>query len=171
MPHPPPAPKLRLATAEDIPAIQSIYAHHVLHGTGTFEIDPPSVSEMHSRFRDLWNDNYPYIVSEFEESVVGFGYAGPFRARSAYQYTVEDSVYVDPQRRGIGIGAQLLEGLVERASGLGFAQMVALIGGSENEASVALHAKLGFEMTGTMTQVGYKFDRWIDVVIMQRSLG
>lgn len=163
-------PTLRPATADDIPAAQAIYAHHVRHGTGTFELDPPSVAEMQSRFLELSGRDYPYLVAEIDDEIVGFGYAGPFRARRAYRYTCEDSIYLHPEKRGLGIGSLLLGKLIETSSERGFTQMVALIGDSNNRASVALHAKLGFETTGTMRDVGFKFDRWLDVVIMQRGL-
>lgn len=163
-------PILRAATADDVPAIQAIYAHHVLHGTGTFELDPPSLSAMQTRFLELTGRGYPYVVAEHEGDVVGFGYLGPFRERPAYRHTVEDSIYLHPDKRGLGIGSQLLQRLIDDATAAEFTQIVALIGDSANRASVALHAKLGFETTGTMRDVGFKFDRWLDVVIMQRSL-
>lgn len=163
-------PTLRAATADDVPAIQTIYAHHVLHGTGTFELDPPSVAAMQTRFLKLTDHGYPYLVAEHEGDVLGFGYAGPFRERRAYRHTVEDSIYLHPDKRGLGIGSQLLRRLIDEATAAEFTQMVALIGDSNNRASVALHAKLGFETTGTMRKVGFKFDRWLDVVIMQRGL-
>lgn len=164
-------PTLRPATAGDIPAIQAIYAHHVLHGTGTFEIEPPSIETMHRRFMTLIGRNYPYLVAEVEGEVIGFGYVGPFRERPAYRHTVEDSVYLHPDKRGMGVGGTLLRALIKAATECGFSQMVALIGDSDNRASVALHARAGFESTGTLRQVGHKFDRWLDVVIMQRDLG
>ncbi len=163
-------PTLRAATADDVPAIQAIYAHHVLHGTGTFELDPPSVAAMQARFLDLTGRGYPFLVAAHEDDILGFGYLGPFRERRAYRHTVEDSIYLHPEKRGRGIGSQLLQRLIDDATAAEFSQMVALIGDSENRASVALHAKLGFETTGTMRKVGFKFDRWLDVVIMQRSL-
>tara|TARA_B110000459_G_scaffold149227_1_gene162602 strand:+ start:466 stop:972 length:507 start_codon:yes stop_codon:yes gene_type:complete len=164
-------PTLRSATAEDISAVQAIYAHHVLHGTGTFEIDPPSVESMRSRWLTLSSQGYPYLVVEVEGEVIGFGYLGPFRERPAYRHTVEDSIYLHPDKRGKGVGNKLLTALIEAATKLGFTQMIALIGDSDNRASVAVHARCGFETTGTIRQVGQKFDRWLDVVIMQRALG
>ena len=163
-------PTIRPATAADIPAAQAIYAHHVLHGTGTFELDPPSVAEMQTRFHDLSGRDYPYAVAEAGDEIVGFGYVGPFRERRAFRHTVEDSIYLHPDKRGLGIGSLLLNALIERSTAQGFTQMLALIGDSDNRASVALHAKFGFEPTGTMRQVGFKFDRRLDVVIMQRRL-
>lgn len=163
-------PTLRDATADDIDAIHSIYAHHVRHGTGTFELDPPSVSEMHRRFQELAGRDCPFLVAEVADEVVGYGYVGPFRERRAYRYTVEDSIYLHPDQHGRGIGSQLLERLIDGSRERGYTQMIAMIGDSANRASVALHAKLGFETTGTLRDVGFKFDRWLDVVIMQRSL-
>lgn len=164
-------PIIRPATVEDIPAVQAIYAHHVLHGTGTFEVDPPSNESMQSRFLTLTSRSYPYLVAEVDGEVIGFGYLGPFRERSAYRHTVEDSIYLHPDKRGKGVGNKLLTALVDTGTKLGFTQMIALIGDSDNRASVAVHARCGFETTGTMRQVGQKFDRWLDVVIMQRTLG
>lgn len=163
-------PSLRTATMDDIPAIQNIYAHHVLHGTGTFETEPPNVGVMQDRFSEITRSGYPYLVAETDEGVFGFGYLGPFRTRPAYRHTVEDSIYLHPDKRGQGVGSKLLVALINEAKQKGFTQMIALIGDSANRASVALHARCGFESTGTMRQVGFKFDRWLDVVIMQRSL-
>lgn len=163
-------PSLRTATTDDIPAIQNIYAHHVLHGTGTFETEPPNVGVMQDRFSEITRSGYPYLVAETDEGVIGFGYLGPFRTRPAYRHTVEDSIYLHPDKRGQGVGSKLLVALINEAKQKGFTQMIALIGDSANRASVALHARCGFESTGTMRQVGFKFDRWLDVVIMQRSL-
>lgn len=163
-------PTIRPTTSDDIPAIQAIYAHHVMHGTGTFELDPPSVAAMQSRFLELSGRDYPYLTAEAAGEVVGYGYAGPFRERRAYRHTVEDSIYLHPDKRGLGIGSLLLQQLIEASTARDFTQMVALIGDSGNRASVALHAKWGFETTGTLRDVGFKFDRWLDVVIMQRRL-
>ena len=163
-------PSLRTATTDDIPAIQNIYAHHVLHGTGKFETEPPNVGVMQDRFSEITRSGYPYLVAETDEGVFGFGYLGPFRTRPAYRHTVEDSIYLHPDKRGQGVGSKLLVALINEAKQKGFTQMIALIGDSANRASVALHARCGFESTGTMRQVGFKFDRWLDVVIMQRSL-
>ena len=163
-------PSLRTATTDDIPALQNIYAHHVLHGTGTFETEPPNVGVMQDRFSEITRSGYPYLVAETDEGVFGFGYLGPFRTRPAYRHTVEDSIYLHPDKRGQGVGSKLLVALINEAKQKGFTQMIALIGDSANRASVSLHARCGFESTGTMRQDGFKFDRWLDVVIMQRSL-
>ncbi len=165
------SPVIRPATNSDVDAIQAIYAHHVLHGTGTFETEPPSVDAMQARFQTLAGRGYPYLAAELEGQVVGFGYAGPFRERRAYQFTVEDSIYLDPDHRGRGIGRLLLEALIAAATSAGYQQMLALIGDSHNRASIRLHAAAGFATTGTLQRVGFKFDRWLDVVIMQRPLG
>lgn len=165
------SPTLRPASLNDIPAIQAIYAHHVQHGTGTFETDPPSVEAMRSRFNAIAGRGFPYLVAENEDEVIGFGYAGPFRDRQAYQFTVEDSIYLHPEHRGQGIGRLLLARLIADATEAGFKQMIALIGDSDNRASIRLHARVGFATTGTLQRVGLKFERWLDVVIMQRTLG
>lgn len=164
-------PNIRPARPEDLEAIQAIYAHHVQFGTGTFETEPPTLEAMRSRFNAIAGRGYPYLVAELDGEVVGYGYAGPFRERRAYQYTVEDSIYLHPDHRGQGFGRRLIADLIESATAAGFKQMVALIGDSDNRASIRLHATAGFATTGTLTAVGYKFDRWLDVVIMQRPLG
>lgn len=164
-------PDIRPATLEDLEAIQSIYAHHVQHGTGSFETEPPSIEAMRGRFNAVAGRGYPYLVAVLDDEVVGFGYAGPYRERKAYQYTVEDSIYLHPDHRGQGFGRHLMAALIEVATEAGFKQMVAMIGDSENRASIRLHATAGFVTTGTLTAVGQKFDRWLDVVIMQRTLG
>jgi len=161
---------IRPATETDIDAITAIYAHHVLHGTGTFELDPPNAAEMGNRFAKLTAAGYPFLVAESGGEVVGYGYLGPFRERRAYRFTVEDSVYVHPDHVRKGIGSQLLTALIEAAKEGNYTQLVALIGDSENKASIALHERAGFERTGIMRNTGYKFDRWLDVVIMQLTL-
>lgn len=164
-------PIIRPATGDDVAAIHAIYAHHVMHGTGTFETEAPSPEAMRSRFNALTGADYPYFVAALDGEVIGFAYAGSFRDRPAYRYTVEDSIYLHPDKRGLGIGRLLLGAVVAGATERGFKQMVALIGDSDNRASIRLHERLGFERTGTMLGVGHKFDRWLDVVIMQRPLG
>jgi L-amino acid N-acyltransferase YncA len=158
------------AQDSDLPSIQSIYAHHVLTGTGTFEDVPPSLEEMEARFAAKIAAGFAWLVARDASGVLGFGYYGPFRERAAYRFTVEDSVYVRDGVRGQGVGKALVSALLERAHAAGFKQMLALIGDSENVASVGVHASLGFQHNGTMRKVGYKFDRWLDVVIMQKSL-
>ena len=163
--------QIRPARIEDVAAIQSIYAHHVKHGTGTFELEPPSLEAMRSRFNDIAGRDYPYLVATEDNEVIGFGYAGPFRERPAYRYTVEDSIYLHPEKLGRGTGKLLLQHLITASAERGFTQMLAVIGDSDNRASIRLHAALGFETTGTLQNVGFKFDRWLDVVLMQRQLG
>ena len=163
-------PIVRAAIAADLPAIQSIYAHHVLHGTATFELIPPPWAEMSRRFEQLAVGNHPYLVAEADGRTVGFAYAGPYRERPAYRRTVENAIYLDPTRIGQGIGRQLLSALISEATSRGFTQMVAVIGDSANQPSIRLHTAAGFKLVGTLTHVGYKFERWLDTVIMQRSL-
>jgi phosphinothricin acetyltransferase len=162
---------IRPATLSDIPAITAIYSHAVKHGTASFEIEPPGEQEMTDRFRTLVEGGFPYLVAESGGAVLGYAYAGPYRARIAYRFTLENSIYVatDCQRRGIG--RALMDELVSQASALGFRQMIAVIGDSGQVASIALHQAAGFEMVGTFGAVGFKFGRWLDTVLMQRPLG
>ena len=162
---------LRDSTDADMEAIQAIYAAHVLRGTGTFEEVAPDVTEIARRRADILARRLPYLVGGFGDSVQGFAYASLFRPRSAYRYTVEDSIYVDPAAVGRGLGRVLLSELVDRCEALGYRQMVAVIGDSRNTASIQLHAALRFADAGTLTSVGFKFGRWVDAVFMQRSLG
>ena len=162
---------LRLATADDAAAIQSIYAHHVLAGCATFELDPPGVDQMRARFAALRADGYPFLVAQAGGQVVGYAYAGPHRARPAYRHTLEDSIYLAPGAAGRGLGIALLRALIDACEQAGFRQMVAVIGDSANAASVAVHRRAGFEMVGTMPAVGWKHGRWVDTVLMQRALG
>jgi phosphinothricin acetyltransferase len=162
---------IRDATIPDVADIQAIYAHHVLHGTGTFEEEPPSVEEMTERFNKVVSNGYVWLVACDATGVLGFGYYAPFRDRSAYRFTVEDSIYVREDVRGQGVGKALVVKLIELATAQGLRQMIAVIGDSENVGSIGVHASLGFHMVGTMKAVGVKFGRWIDVVTMQRPLG
>ncbi len=155
----------------DMPQIQAIYGHHVLHGTGTFEEVPPSIEEMQARFSAGAAAGYDWITARDATGVLGYGYYGAFRQRSAYAWTVEDSVYVRDDVRGQGVGRGIVTDLLRRAEAKGFRQMLALIGDSDNIGSIGMHASLGFQRTGTMRACGVKFGRWLDVVIMQRSLG
>lgn len=161
---------LRDAAAADIPEIQGIYAHHVLHGTGTFEEIPPSIEEMTARFANIVERGWKWRVATDATGVLGYGYYNQFRDRSAYRFTVEDSIYVRDDVRGQGVGKLLVRQLLEDATAQGFRQMIAVIGDSENTGSIGVHASLGFQMIGTMRAVGLKFGRWLDVVMMQRSL-
>lgn len=163
--------QVRTATEADIPEIQSIYAHHVLHGAGTFDEQPPSVEEMLERFRKVVDHGWSWLVATDATGVLGYAYYAQFRDRSAYRYCVEDSVYVRDDVRGQGVGKALVAKLIEDATGQGMRQMIAVIGDSENVGSIGVHASLGFHMVGTMRSVGVKFGRWVDVVSMQRALG
>jgi L-amino acid N-acyltransferase YncA len=169
--HGPEGAVVHAASDADLDAIQRIYAHHVLTGTGSFEERPPDRAEMAQRREAVISQGLPYLVARTSVyGVRGFAYAAPFRARSAYRFTVEDSVYVDPQALGLGIGRLLLHDLIERCTALGYQQMVAVIGDSGNQGSIALHRSLGFREAGRLESVGRKFDRWIDVFFMQRAL-
>jgi phosphinothricin acetyltransferase len=162
--------ELRAAHSADFAAIQSIYAHHVLHGLGTFETEPPSEEEMGSRHAQITAAGFSYLVAVEGNHIIGYAYANHFRTRAAYRHTVEDSVYVAPDAVGRGVGKALLNELVARCRSQGLQQMLAVIGDSANAASIGVHAACGFEPVGTMKAVGRKLDRWVDVVIMQRAL-
>jgi L-amino acid N-acyltransferase YncA len=162
---------VRTCRVDDVAVIHAIYAHHVTHGTGSFEITPPTLAAMHERHAAILAQDYPFFVCESAGLVLGFAYASAFRARPGFRYTVEDSVYVDAAYCGRGIGQQLLQALIERCTAQGFRQMVAMIGDRHNHASLALHAAQGFKPTGTLTSTGWKHGRWLDTVLMQRPLG
>ena len=163
---------IRPAGADDLDSIQRIYAHHVLHGLASFEEAPPDAAEMTRRFRAIVDAGLPYLCATGADGgVVAYAYAGPYRPRSAYRFTVEDSVYVAPSAAGRGIGRALLRQVIDICTGLGRRQMVAVIGDSGNVASIALHRGCGFELTGTFRAVGFKHGRWVDSVLMQRPLG
>jgi L-amino acid N-acyltransferase YncA len=162
---------IRPADHTDLPAITAIYADAVAHSTATFEIDAPDLAEMTRRHADVSAKGLPWLVAARADRVLGYAYAGPFRPRPAYRFTLEDSVYLHPHSRGHGIGRLLLAELLARAEALGARQMLAVIGDADNAASVALHRRLGFAPVGTFRDVGRKFDRWLDVVLMQRALG
>jgi L-amino acid N-acyltransferase YncA len=159
------------ATLADLEDAQSIYAHHVLHGTGTFEEIPPSLEEFVLRFQAVKAAGWGFMVAKDASGVLGFGYYAQYRARSAYRFAAEDSVYVRDTVRGQGVGKALVMALLEHAAAQKFTQMLAVIGDSENTGSIGVHASLGFVPVGTMRKVGYKFDRWLDVVTMQKGLG
>jgi L-amino acid N-acyltransferase YncA len=164
-------PLLRPATAADIAAIAAIYGPAVLHGTASFELEPPDEAEMLRRFTSVTDAGYPYFVATHEGRVVGYAYANAYRTRPAYRFTVEDSVYVAPEAQGKGVGARLLKALIEASTVKGHRLMVAVIGDSRNQASITLHRNAGFTFCGTIHSVGYKFGRWLDSVIMELPLG
>ena len=162
---------IRPATLADIPEIQSIYAHHVLTGTGTFEEEPPSVEDMTHRFTNGNDRGFVWLVATDTTGVLGYAYYTQFRDRSAYRYAAENSVYVRQDVRGQGVGKALVAALLERAQAAGFRQMIAVIGDSENTGSIGVHASLGFRIVGTLHAAGIKFGHWMDIVFMQKPLG
>ncbi len=162
---------VRDAVAPDLPIIQSIYAHHVLNGLASFEEVPPDVAEIERRYREITGRGLPYVVAELDGRVSAYSYAGPYRARPAYRYALEDSVYVSSDAAGRGLGRAALAAVIGRVTSLGYRQMIAIIGDSGNAASIGLHRALGFRHAGTLRGVGFKFGRWVDSVLMQLSLG
>ncbi|WP_421856188.1 GNAT family N-acetyltransferase [Oricola sp.] len=163
---------IRDAEPSDIPAITAIYRHAVIHGTASFELEPPDEAEMEHRFRAITEPGYPYLVAAADDgSLAGYAYANAYRARPAYRWSVESSVYIDPKRQGAGVGRALMRDLIDRSEGLGFRQMIAVIGGSAHKASIRLHESLGFYLAGTLRDSGFKHGQWLDSVLMQRSLG
>lgn len=174
---------VRPSALADLPAITAIYAWNVLNGTGTFELEAPDMAEMTRRRDDVLSKGLPWLVAERQtqrlgagasdvvDEVVGYAYANHFRPRRAYRFCVEDSIYLTPSVAGQGVGKLLLAELLAQCEARGARQMLAVIGDSANTASIAVHRALGFEVTGKLTAAGWKFDRWLDVVLMQRSLG
>jgi phosphinothricin acetyltransferase len=162
---------VRPSIEADIAAIARIYAHHVLHGLASFEEVPPDAAELAGRRKEVLTHGLPYLTAERAGEVVGYAYAAPYRARSAYRFTIEDSVYIEAGRVGQGIGRALLRRLIELCEAGPWRQMIAVIGDSENHASIGLHRAEGFRMIGTHPAVGLKFGRWVDSVLMQRELG
>ena len=163
--------KIRPATDADIAAITAIYAHHVLHGTGTFETTPPNEKDMAARRADVLARALPYLVLEDASGVIGFAYCNWFKPRPAYRFSAEDSIYLAPTVAGKGLGRLMLTELMAQAERCGVRQMLAVIGDSDNQGSIGVHRSCGFEHTGVLRSSGWKFGRWLDVVLMQRSLG
>jgi phosphinothricin acetyltransferase len=163
--------QIRPAETGDIAAITRIYAHAVRHGTASFELDPPDDAEIARRYAALRDGGFPFLVAVLAGAVAGYAYAGPYRARPAYRFTVEDSIYVDPTMQRRGVGRALLDSLLNEAQTRGFRQMVAVIGDSAQFTSIELHRRAGFRMVGAFEAVGFKFGRWLDSVMMQKALG
>jgi phosphinothricin acetyltransferase len=162
---------LRPGLDADLAAIAAIYRHHVLHGTGTFELDAPDDTEMARRHADVVGKGLPWLVAERDGAVLGYAYANHFRPRRAYRFCVEDSIYLAPGAEGRGLGRLLLAELIARCEALGARQMLAVIGDAANGGSIGVHRALGFEPAGVLKASGWKFGRWLDVVLMQRPLG
>jgi L-amino acid N-acyltransferase YncA len=166
-----PSPLVRASFQSDVPAIAAIYAHYVLHGTASFELVPPDAQEIAQRRQQALERGLPYLVTEIDHSVVAYAYAAPYRTRPGYRFTVEDSIYVHPDFVGQGIGRLLLCALIEACEKASCRQMVAVIGGQNNEASIHLHRAFGFQHVGVLKSVGFKFGAWLDTTFMQRPLG
>jgi len=162
---------IRPSTDADVQALTDIYAHHVRHGTGTFETEPPDLAEMTRRRADVLGKGLPWLVADDAGAVVGYAYANHFRPRLAYRFCLEDSIYLAPATTGRGVGRLLLAELLSRCEALGARQMLAVIGDAANAGSIGVHRALGFVDTGVLRSAGWKFDRWLDVVLMQRALG
>ena len=162
---------IRPSSAADVPALTAIYTHHVLNGTGTFELEAPDEAEMAKRHEDLLAKGLPWLVAERGGQVLGYAYANHFKPRRAYRFCLEDSIYIAPSAQGQGLGRMLLAELMARCEAAGTRQMIAIIGDSANLGSIGVHRTLGFEHVGTMKAAGWKFERWLDVVVMQKSLG
>jgi phosphinothricin acetyltransferase len=162
---------LRPSSESDLDDITAIYAHAVLNGTASFELNPPDRTEMARRRSAILEGGYPYLVAERDGDILGYAYAGPYRPRPAYRSTVEDSIYVAPQAQGRGVGRRLLESLIAECEARDFRLMVAVIGDEESHGSIGLHRSLGFEMSGIIKGIGYKHGRWLSTVLMHRPLG
>ncbi len=169
--HFPMKPTIRASTDQDIPAITAIYRHHVLHGTGTFEIDPPTETDMQGRRADVLAKGLPWLVAESDGKVLGYAYANWFKPRPAYRFSAEDSIYIAEEARGMGLGRTLLAELIAQAEATGVRKLLAVIGDSANLGSVGVHKALGFTHVGVMRSVGWKFGAWRDIVLMEKVLG
>ncbi|MBW8905361.1 MAG: N-acetyltransferase [Betaproteobacteria bacterium] len=163
--------QVRPASADEVPAMQEIYAYHVRHGLASFEEEPPSTEEVRRRFDDVRSRGLPWLAAEFGGVVAGYGYCTLYRTRSAYRFTLEDSVYVRQGSEGRGVGSAILRDLITQAEALGYRQLIAVIGDSAHAPSINLHASCGFLRVGILRSVGFKFGRWVDTVVMQRPLG
>lgn len=164
-------PLIRPSHDADLPAITAIYAHHVLHGTGTFETTPPNQTDMTGRRADVLAKGLPWLVAEEDGQVLGFAYCQWFKPRPAYRFSAEDSIYLAPEAAGKGLGTLLLNDLIVRAQALGVRKLIAVIGDSANVGSVGVHRKAGFAQVGVLQSCGWKFGRWLDVVLMDKTLG
>ena len=162
---------IRPSLPEDIPSITAIYAHHVLHGTGTFEVTPPTPEDMRARREDVLSKGLPYLVAVDGDNVLGFAYCNWFKPRPAYRFSAEDSIYLAPEANGRGLGRLLLTELMAQAEKAGVRKLIAVIGDSANAASIGVHRSAGFAHVGTLKSCGWKFYRWLDVVMMDKALG
>ena len=164
-------PLIRPVNMDDLPAVHAIYSYNVQHGTASWELSPPDAGEMLRRMHAMLEQDYPYFVAELDGRIAGYSYASSYRPRPGYRFTVENSVYVDMSLQRRGIGRLLLSTLIAACERQGYRQMIAVIGDSHNTGSIALHHALGFVHIGTMPNIGFKFGRWLDSVLMQRALG
>ena len=162
---------LRPSVVADLHSIPAIYAHHVLHGTGTFEVDPPSLEDMAARRLDVLGKGLPWLVAVRDGQVIGYAYCNWFKPRPAYRFSAEDSIYLAPGAQGQGMGRALLAELAAQAEKAGVRKLIAVIGDSANTGSVGVHAAVGFQPVGVLKSCGWKFDRWLDVVLMDKPLG
>lgn len=163
--------KIRPSTEADVAAITTIYQHHVEHGTGTFEITPPTPEDMTNRRQDVLSKNLPYLILEEDSMVIGFAYCNWFKPRPAYRFSAEDSIYLAPSATGRGLGKLLLTELMAQAERAGVRKLIAVIGDSANRGSIGVHQVCGFTRVGVLSACGWKFERWLDVVLMERALG
>ena len=162
---------IRSSIDADLPAITAVYAHHVLTGTGTFEVDPPNVDDMRSRRDDVLSKGLPWLVVVEDETVLGYAYCNWFKPRPAYRFSAEDSIYLSPEAAGKGLGRMLLAELMAQAQRAGVRKLIAVIGDSANAGSIAVHKSAGFQDVGVLKSCGWKFDKWLDVVLMDKTLG
>jgi phosphinothricin acetyltransferase len=165
------APEIRPVSDDDMAAIQTIYAHHVLHGLASWELQPPNVAELTARRDVLLAGGYPFVVAMVDGELVGYASAGPYRTRPAYRFTVENTIYLHPDRPGQGIAQPLLQRVIDDCTARGYRQMIAVVGDSGNQPSIRFHEKMGFRQVGLINAIGWKAGRWLDSVILQRALG